>query len=116
MNYDENNLEIKRLNKIIEEKDKKINDLTKELNSLKMTNNKNMIYSNIITGCEHFKTINVFFKCNICQEFYPCYICHNKIQNHDFDYCDINKCRFCNKIYNDTLLLCPGCNSKKSKV
>ena len=106
--------EIKRLNKIIEEKDIKINELTNELNSLKMNNNKNKINENVIIGCKHFKKCNVYVKCSYCNDFFPCYLCHNNIQKHSFVVNNINKCRFCNTIYNNEFLFCPGCKTEKN--
>ena len=105
---DSGGAEIKRLNKIIEEKDSIINKLTSELNSLKM-NNK----SSVKLGCQHFKTVNVFVKCSICKDFFSCYQCHNTFQNHKFKGADIIKCRFCNTIYENNLSSCPGCNVEK---
>ena len=29
-------------------------------------------------GCEHYKTLNVFVKCQICNDFADCFQCHNK--------------------------------------
>ena len=109
-----NNSEIKRLNEIIEEKNKKINELTNELNSLKMNDKKNIITNNGKLGCQHFKKVNVFVKCFKCKEFYPCYNCHDIIQNHIFIPENINKCRFCNTIFNNNLSNCPTCNVMKN--
>ena len=111
-----NSSEIKRLNKIIEEKDNIINKLRNELNSLKMNNNKNKNNENVKLGCQHFKRVNVFVKCSGCKEFFTCYNCHDIQKSHSFQIADINKCRFCNTIYNNDLDYCPGCNVKKNLI
>ena len=65
-------------------------------------------------GCEHYKTLNVFVKCQICNDFADCFQCHNKkIKQHAFKAANIFKCRYCNTIYDNNLKRCPGCNVEK---
>ena len=104
-----NDSEIQRLRKIIEEKDNQISKLTSEIKSLKM-----FVDGKVNLGCEHFKTTNVFVKCQICNDFVDCFQCHNKkIKQHAFKAANICKCRYCNKIYDNNLECCPGCNVEK---
>ena len=104
-----NDSEIQRLRKIIEEKDNQISKLTSEIKSLKM-----FVDGKVKLGCEHYKTLNVFVKCQICNDFADCFQCHNKkIKQHAFKAANICKCRYCNKIYDNNLKCCPGCNVEK---
>ena len=59
-----NNPEVQRLRKIIEEKDIQISKLNNEIKSLKM-----FVDGKVKLGCEHYKTLNVFVKCQICNDF-----------------------------------------------
>ena len=68
-----NDSEIQRLRKIIEEKDNQISKLTSEIKSLKM-----FVDGKVKLGWEHYKTSNVFVKCQICNDFVDCFQCHNK--------------------------------------
>ena len=68
-----NNPEVQRLRKIIEEKDIQISKLNNEIKSLKM-----FVDGKVKLGCEHYKTLNVFVKCQICNDFADCFQCHNK--------------------------------------
>ena len=107
-----NNSEVIRLKKIIEEKDIQINKLTNKLNPQNITPQEK-----IKLGCKHYKDVNVFVKCSECNDFFPCYICHNNnIKGHSFKYGDTIRCRYCLKIFKSNLVNCPGCNIKKVLV
>ena len=109
---DLNNAEVTRLKKIIEEKDIQINKLNNKLNTLNITPQEKTKL-----GCKHYKDVNVFVKCSECNDFFPCYICHNNnIKGHSFKYGDTIRCRYCHKIFKSNLDYCPGCNIKKLLV
>ena len=104
-----NDKEIIRLKKIIEEKEIQINKLNKELNSSKITPSEK---TKAKIGCEHYENVNVFVKCSVCNDFFPCYKCHNSIKEHSFVFAYILRCRYCNQIYERNLKCCPSCNTK----
>jgi len=64
--------------------------------------------SELIDKCEHFKgNYKPIFTC--CSQAYPCYICHDKEQNHTFHFSNKVVCLICHNIY--TGLHCSNCNT-----
>ena len=62
----------------------------------------------IIDKCEHFKGNYIpIFSC--CEKSYPCYICHNKNQNHEFIISNKVVCLICKNIYSGPK--CEVCNT-----
>ena len=62
----------------------------------------------IIDKCEHFKGNYIpIFSC--CEKSYPCYICHNKNQNHEFIISNKVVCLTCKNIYSGPK--CEVCNT-----
>jgi hypothetical protein len=108
-----------------EENDK----LVKELNFMKNSNikgqrrsslnqSKNNIFGlssyldsnelGIVDKCEHFKGNYIpIFSC--CEKSYPCFICHNKYQNHEFIISNKVVCLICKNIYSGPK--CDVCNT-----
>ena len=62
----------------------------------------------IIDKCEHFKGNYIpIFSC--CERSYPCYICHNQNQNHEFVISNKVVCLICKNIYSGPK--CEVCNT-----
>ena len=71
-----------------------------------------------IDKCKHFYgNYKPIFAC--CKKAYPCYICHNENENHNYEFSNKVVCLMCNTIY--TQNICPKCHvpqvfKKKSKL
>ena len=62
----------------------------------------------IVDKCEHFKGNYIpIFSC--CEKSYPCFICHNKYQNHEFIISNKVVCLICKNIYSGPK--CDVCNT-----
>lgn len=93
-----------------------LKDVKNQRRSSLNTNKSNLLglYNNdtnelgIIDKCEHFKGNYIpIFSC--CEKSYPCYICHNKNQNHEFIISNKVICLICKNIYSGPK--CEVCNT-----
>ncbi len=74
-----------------------------------MNNNMNDISEiGLIDKCEHFKGNYIpIFSC--CEKSFPCYLCHDKVQDHEYKISSKVVCLICKNIYSGSK--CNNCNT-----
>lgn len=103
---DENEKLVKEIHKLKDVKGGRRASLKNNSLGINPLDNNNEL--GIIDKCEHFKGNYIpIFSC--CEKSYPCYICHNKNQNHDFFISNKVICLICKNIY--TGPKCDVCNT-----
>lgn len=72
-------------------------------------------------GCHHYNSDDdvVLNKCSICEQFWPCYLCHAEVSDHSFgqmllDAPDSTQCSACGHLMGyaeySAQPWCPGCH------
>ena len=87
------------------------NSTVSNLNNFNLNNNNNNFNLNseiseigIVDKCEHFKGNYIpIFSC--CEKSFPCFICHNMVQSHEYKMSNKVVCLICKNIYSG-----PKCN------